>query len=459
MMRSWLVITALVACGDNFADPAEPRSGSRLKLHYFQYEDGTLELARDHGFFDVEREERCWPVQFSDGFTYCAPIDVRGAVARTIFTSSDCTAQLGELSRDAPELDHVVHEFWVGDEFLPSSLFRIGSIVGQPARRYELRDGACHGPLPVKADRLYVELREQVQRSQLVQLERTAVSGSARIAFTVDTSQDGLQVPAITIDRDLGVECALRPSPGDDTVLECHPRGASEALYFHDTACTERMVLAPVTKPMPAVAVTREGACPTYRHVRLQTGGPLYLQTEAGCSRWADGTSAEYQYLVAEPVELGTVSVRHEISDRRLHRVVAGNRDIAVGLLDTMHGHRCRATSLATFGLDIVRCMPEATTWVQVFDDPECNTPRVIAEVRVQGCDPRPYFAQGRGLDSRFAVYPIGEELDTFVDAVYTIDRQSGICVRYDPFNTTLHAVGDEIPIDAFPAPALLREQ
>jgi hypothetical protein len=263
-------------------------------------------------------------------------------------------------------------------------------------------------------------------------------------------------VPGVTIDRSLGVDCALRPSSTDDTILECHPRGASEALYFHDAACAERMVLAPVTKSMPAVAVTRESSCPTYHHVRLQTGGPLYLETDAGCSKWADGTSAELQYLVAEPIALGTVSVRREISDRRLHRLVAGDRDIAIGLFDTLHGHPCQATSLATFGLDIVRCMPEAATWVRVFDDPECTLPRVIRS-RVNGCSPRPHFAFGRGLDARFAVYPIGQE------SIRSSMRSTrSIAMAASAFATTRRHRAPcgrrEIPVEAFPAPALLRE-
>src|SRR5689334_12938260 len=89
---------AIDAALDAGPDPNEGAvSGTRLKLSWLTFGDGTRTWA---GFYDAQRKERCeasldepWP----GGHVYCVP-DHRGTV---VYSDAACTQKLVQVARDA----------------------------------------------------------------------------------------------------------------------------------------------------------------------------------------------------------------------------------------------------------------------------------------------------------------------------------------------------------------------
>src|SRR5689334_974050 len=84
-----LFVLALAGCGDNGLDRGAAHSGSRLKLGWYEYSDGTRQRVRDW-YFDRERGERCTPARWSDGSRYCTP-----ASDPAVYVDLGCQTALG----------------------------------------------------------------------------------------------------------------------------------------------------------------------------------------------------------------------------------------------------------------------------------------------------------------------------------------------------------------------------
>src|SRR5690349_20382077 len=88
------------ATADGGVDPNEgARSGSRLKLTWFELSDGTRQW---NGFYDAERKENCSPsATWTDGHAYCTPDD-HGDI---VYADASCSQKLGAVLRD-PSCSH-----------------------------------------------------------------------------------------------------------------------------------------------------------------------------------------------------------------------------------------------------------------------------------------------------------------------------------------------------------------
>jgi hypothetical protein len=434
----WLFGVALIACGDNLPDPVAPQSGDRLKLHYLQYEDGALEVARDHGLYDAERGEDCWPTQFADGFTYCAPIDPAVGASRTIFTESTCTTSVLPGGGDAR---YGVDETLVVDRFLPSRLVLRGALTNTPTQRYELRNGYCVGPFAVPAGAGYFEVARYIERAELAGMGIVTLPIAPRIDLQVETSADGMQAPRSLQLHGLG-ECDLVAREGDGEVRECRPRDTIEATLYHDPACTQAVLVVPATQPMPLIAHTRDAVgCQTFHRVRERSGGELFRRTDQGCVRTVGEGPDDVQYLLADVLDLPTVSLDLSIASGRLHDLTIGDLHVSSGeWFDADRGHVCASRIIDG---DRVRCVPRTTPPFPLFADERCFEYRV-AQVPKRACDP-PY----RFADVPFREVRVHEILEPLDAPAFALDH--GRCVPYTPpLDATLYRVGEAIPMSEF---------
>src|SRR5690349_8500361 len=109
-MRAFACVALVVACSpstptvvidaardtvsDSGPDPDDgARSGTRLKLTWFEFTDGTRQF---DGFYDAERKEPCFISQrWTDGNAYCTP-----SAASVVYTNSTCTARVAASYHD-----------------------------------------------------------------------------------------------------------------------------------------------------------------------------------------------------------------------------------------------------------------------------------------------------------------------------------------------------------------------
>ena len=218
----WPLLVALVACGDDLAPPitAEPRSGTRLRLERLVYEDGTRQLASTTEVFDRERDEPCTIEQWSDGLRYCTPAAHRG-----FYLDDTCTEEAARQRSVEPDKRYGLHEFFLGDTPRPSRLHELGAEIprDQVTDVYELRDGRCVPRFDTADQDRFYALGNEVPRGELVHTRRVEVPTGDRLAALVDTSPDGLQLPAKVADVHVHGSVERSCFPAIERFHECIP--------------------------------------------------------------------------------------------------------------------------------------------------------------------------------------------------------------------------------------------
>src|SRR5436190_7234604 len=132
----WLL---LASCGDNLVPiaPYEARSGDRIKLRTFVYDDGTRQWDPQQ-FHDAARDERCAPQPWSDGAKYCTP-----TAMPTVYRDALCTDELGRWLVTQPAPSYFYREFaLLGTETI-SRVYRRGDSTPPPERVFQLTRGSC----------------------------------------------------------------------------------------------------------------------------------------------------------------------------------------------------------------------------------------------------------------------------------------------------------------------------
>jgi hypothetical protein len=432
-MRSWVVVGALVACGDNLApDTADPRSGSRLQLQYFEYEDGTRQLA-DRGFFDAARDEPCRSLQWSDGFTYCTP-----EAHPAIYTNADCTLELGRVPVESVPASYFLHRFHVAGDFMPSRLYRRAAAAPAPAGAYELRDDGCAGPVELPSSDLFFELGDELRKPSWWSSPRAARDRPAPRAADRDEHRWYARP-----DRDprSRARCRLHRRASERAGGGVRAGARDLAIYYHDAACTEPALSAP---ERPGIGAYASDGCAAYHAVGTQVGAtPVFRKTPTCTATIAP--SNEQLFLLGDPLELATIERLRADAGRRLQSIsIAGVADNHV--FDTELGSDCRPVELG----GTLRCIPHHALTHPVFVDDLCLVPALVALVATRSCEPAVTYAS-RVVDGGFELHAIGAA-SGMVYEVSTGDR----CLPYEsPAGFAVHDVGPAIPLERF-APATL---
>jgi hypothetical protein len=437
-----MLAVACAACGEN-AHPEElfeATSGTRLELQRYRFDDGA-ELATADELYDRELHARCAPGRWSDGTVRCIP-----AVEDAVYTDAACTMLAGRALAIAKPALFLAYET-TGAGVRPARLFRAGAAIDPVAEYYEMKDGACTGPLPSPADPIeYFAVGDDLGGEALVAI-RDVDAGEGRLAVQVRESDDGARIPFGLRDRDLGAACT--PSRDDGGGIVCAPAGAAPAGTFRDPACTAPVVIVAAGESVPAIAaVVRDSGCTGYRIVAGGlAGGPLYRRAGDACAPMPAPPGARLFAVGAELSLAELPRVLEEVPGRRLQRVIleAGELRIADDrLFDTATRADCRHRLVG----DVTRCIPEAVATARTLYAPGCGIAISVAELPRRTCEPVAFATAPAGVD--FEIRAIG---DRAPDALFRLEN--GQCLPNpgsgsSPSETSLRTLGPPIDPSAF---------
>ena len=412
-MRRALFALLLVACGDNLPDSAPVRSGERLKLGWYVYDDGTRQR-ETAWYYDAQLDARCTARTWSDGLRYCTPV-----IGEAIYTDETCTRAVGRTSGFAPEVTFFAASFYLAGDAAPSQLFRRGPPVTAPAARYEKHATGCMGPFEIEPQLFYFELGDNVQ---LARLKHEAPRVGGALAIVDETSDDGLRVPHALLDVAANEACTT-VDRANATSIECVTASTALASYFHDAACTEPELDAdPYIVPMRARRFESATSCWHYYSV----GGdvlapPLYEVIGGTCMPVAPPGGRRY-FVVADPFQMPVLERVRESSTRRLQHVERVLGDVRVDdplLYDSELDADCVRD-------EELRCVPTTASEVlaSFFSDAGCTQVIELAFVPSGTCDPPARFAKRGGI-----YYPA---LAAYAGQIYELSTGDR-CKTYSP--------------------------
>ncbi|MEO7096748.1 MAG: hypothetical protein ABI175_26050 [Polyangiales bacterium] len=435
-MKRAAILLGLVACGDDVRrdPPAAPVSGTRLKLEWYFYGDGSREPNPD-AFYDTLIHGRCTPRLWSDGEERCAP-----EADQAVYTNAACTELVGRADVITKPAFFLGFD-QIDGERLPARLYYAGPVTTAPASIYERIDGQCAGPRFTPSDAMYFELNGETQAAGVVALRDRDVTADDRLDMQLRETDDGLYLPLGLRDRTLDVACRAAERPGGAV---CEPTFASGAFYFADPDCSVPALGIPLSQPAPAIATATDGDGCTAYHAVGEGLPVLYARNGASCQPVPTGAQLR-GYALAAPIALAPIE-RTVVVDRahRLQQIViaAGTeRLLDDRLYDTATRLDCRRAEFD----DAVRCIPAATIQATSLFAPGCTLQVPVAELPERTCTPIG-FATTFSDDGVLQLRAIGDRPTTPLYSLFT-----GNCAPYvPPAGRVVRTVGPPIPTETF---------
>lgn len=388
-----LLVLALLACGDNLADPTQPHSGSRLKLAWYEYDGGARELETGW-YFDHALGERCTPMSWSDGHRYCAP-----AADEAVYVTGTCTRALGRTLVGLTPAPFFATTFKLAGASspVPSRLFRRGKTALAPVAIWQKGATGCI-PLDLEDNFEYFELGTELPTSDLVRLRRGDPHGAGELAVIHEIGDDDLRVPVALYDRAADAECTTTDLPNLVSV-PCTPVSTTTTAYFLDPECTDLVVAVPsgTTPSLASLHDVRTSCSTYYRMGRELVLLPLQLMFEqSGTTCALTARPSGYRFFeLAERVYVPALGRVRDPGTQRIRSItrVSGALQLPDPLmydaeLDTecLHDDEMQCVP-RTLG----RAVPETAN--AHYADPQCQTPIGLAFVPRGACDPPQRFA------------------------------------------------------------------
>jgi len=435
-MKRALVLVAVVACGDNLEDPGTPHSGQRLKLGWWQYDDGPRQRETSW-YYDAVLDERCTATDWSDGQRYCAP-----ATDEAVYVSDGCTRAFGRTPIDAPQAPFFATAFYVEGKPVPSRVFQRGASTLAPVGIWQKHLNGCIGPLEPGDGYEYFELGREVQ--SLVRLRHSDPRGDGELAIVDEVSGDGMRVPIAYYDRRLGVECTPTERANVESV-ECVPNDSALVSYFHEVGCLEPELA--ITGPVPATAkqYSADTRCWSYYDVGAEVSAPPLYESLGGttCTSISPPGGARFFLMGGPHQSQGLLRVR-EPTAKRLARIdrlrVEDHHELRIPdplLFDRQSSAECRRDADA-------RCVPVTDATVEpFFADSACSEPLDLAIVPAGDCDAWAPFAR-RGSD----IYPL---LSKYTRTIYWLSTGDTCGIYGPPTSFVAWTVGAPIDPSTFP--------
>ncbi|MFN0247443.1 MAG: hypothetical protein ACKV2T_11200 [Kofleriaceae bacterium] len=346
-----VVLIGVVACGDNAVvrDPDTAFSGSRLRVMHHVFDDGTRQLVTER-LHDADRDEDCAATVWSDGLRYCTP-----ASEPALFVDGNCEELVGRAPSGAAPA-YFRREFVLRGTPLLSRLYPARERVTAPTLAWQLLDGQCIGPVDVDPNADYFALGPELTSDDFVQVTSIVAQTRSRLVYSLDTSDDGMQLPTPRMPFDSLLDVGCSPSaPDGATRAPCVPEIAV-ADYFRDDACTEPALAIRSGAVQPRfVQYPDASACPVYAHTGDAIVVPSpYRRTAAGCVA-AIASSDERFYAIGAPLDLVQLERRHDVHpDRRM---------APIRLVDTELGDDFRIEDVQLYDATLdIECALVATT-------------------------------------------------------------------------------------------------
>lgn len=446
-------IALLAGCGDNLPPDIAPQSGTRIKLGWYVFDDGARQLQRPV-LHDTLLDFACRPTQFSDGARYCMPTDP-GSIG---YRDESCTMPVGYQLRGNPPPAFLVGSFAVGGGGRPSRIYRTG-LLRDPLSTFYAKAGSGCAPIEGAPVDFY-DVGLELPRGDLARIKRSEGVGTGRVRVALDTSDDGLRVPAVLVDAVLGDECHPEER-ADELTARCIPADRVSTGFYTDDRCVEPVALVLAGEPLPtAVELVAVEGCTTYAAL-----GPelfpfeLYRQAGASCV-FTTPPFGMRTFTVGPALELPTVArVRLPIDGRRMWNVAIAPEDAALTtptmplsiMFDALRDIECRLERVG----DVLRCLPLARDAYQgfYFSDAACTSPIDIALVASGTCDPHAdYVLLGDATGGRI-VRPLG---DRYRGTLYEISTADTCLAYVPPARYVPHVLGAPQPLDGFAAATLV---
>jgi len=391
-------------------------SGTRLKLMWDEYEDGTRHYA---SVYDSVLDEVCLPIAWSDGVTRCSP----SGDLTYYFLDAACTQPVAAIAPGRAVPIYTYELDWCRDSV--PRLFSVGAAF-VPAAVYTATPSSCSGPISSPGWTYHAVT--EVPADRYVTLSST-LTGSSPLALRSYVADDGFVLPASFRDARLGdcVPSIYEPS------LSCKPR-TTGGNVFSDAACTEPVSLG--NCPTPQAPYFGVGDCaPAVRPIEAEYTGPIWSGSPSMCTSFTLAPP-RHAFTLGTPIALEPLARELGMqADRRMQHIydVSGparlRRDALYdSTLDTECGPRA-----ATDGTQ--RCLPStAAVSTDYFSDPACTVPlRIVGGFELCGVVTVPRLAlEYSPTTSAYGVVEVGAE---YVGPRYragsTCVAETGSTVRY----------------------------
>lgn len=446
-------------------DPlAGAKSGSRLKIEWAAYADGTKQFWSWH---DAQLDADCYPQNFYGDPTtklYCIP-----NTDSTYYSDAACTQRFTFEYNSC----NTTHQKYASEYEYTSSncmggvahLYSLGAMIATPASYYykDYSTGMCNpqGATPTTNYVSYA-VGAEVTPSSLVEVTASAPSAGA-VGVINWTSADGMTIPAMLHDTANDADCSPN-YVNQATTAQCYPNNTTYGGYYQDTACQTSMAYAQTACTAPKFASTyAKTQCATDQPSVVQLGTALtpqptnqyYWNAQAQtCNN--NGIYSGYTYYnLGAPVTLPSLGVTYDvISGRRLQ-----SREYTTGstrfrnftgydqVFDSTLGENCYAQQMFD---GTYRCLPNLTYTQQFYSDSGCTNAVPLAQYykgATASCasPPAPTFAyqqQMVGTCYTYDIYRIGAK---YTGTVYTM---SGTCVVYSQAaQYDFYQIGPQVPL------------
>lgn len=480
-----LSLTAL-ACGGSAGDPpaadggggggdggpadstCETRGGTRLRDVVRHGSDGSTEHMH---FQDSELETACEFAPASDGVVRCLPLQGgRFRTATTVYTDSDCTDAVAQISTDQAAGDMMDLQHSDGCLNPASEYHEIGADAGITEGQSTwvlLPDAGCTAAGPARLDAYdYRAIGSAISLSDFVEASETLIGDGRLQVPRLDGADGSSECRATRPLRDQdGAACDV--AIADDGVRRCMPLGRGPVVdgIFSDVDCTTPVHAGLINQTCEADAsAIREyvdHACGTVLRVRaLGTRmDHVYLEDPGECGP----ADSEMEFFdIGEPIapdRFAALEVSEAAAGDRLLRLDLtgeGARFPSGFWRDPDMGADCRFQPAAD---GETRCLPTATlerpqalvstVSLVTFTDADCTQPIMVATLdQTSACG---------GAAPTFAVLPFSYLEDVPAGSVFPLGslitdpiyRMAGTCQVYSP-GIDLYAVGEAIEPASF---------
>ncbi len=438
-MRGLWLWLLLAACGDNIVDVDGARSGSRLKLRWFEPEDGVRQweatpgttirdghLANTEVFYDEQLHLMCSAELWADGTTRCTPplelTDLK------LFGDPGCTFQISQHPDQfgfLGELDYQCGQLRIARAYPVTRTMKFGTIY-----RHDL-DGACRPA--ASEDRELGVLGDPVSPSTFATIVTSTSHDDERVQIRYHESDDGMRLPIGLQDELLG-PAVLRQ-------MYAIPDRPAQEWFWTDADCSgESVVRVEAGCPAPVSAYWWPDEVGRYSRVAERvTPSTVYREGPTGCTAEPHEDS-DYYRIIEERLPLADmVTVPDEDPDRRIRVVAAstGTRRARTGvLLDTRFGD----CAFYKFPDGAFRCAPlseGAFHHSGMFSDAACQVPIDVASTGFlyRGYQPSTLLLDELASSSGVEIRDISER---YRGPIYNLQEQ---CMPFD-FGSDWRRVG-----------------
>ncbi|HTL34538.1 MAG TPA: hypothetical protein VL326_15525 [Kofleriaceae bacterium] len=438
--------------GTNGPDPNDgARSGTRLKLTWYQLADGTRQW---DGFYDAQRKENCYIYDnWIDGKAYCTP-DYDGSI---VYSNATCTTKVAEVYKNPtcptqqPQ-PYTLEWNYTPCESQPAHLWTRGAKLTLASYYYKSSDGTCGGPYTTSTSYDYYAIGTEVKTSDIVQVVLGTPVGEGRLLTRYWQSSDGMQRQAVVHDTAFGDTCY----PG---ATGCQPT-ARYVSYEENATCTTPKLSIPKTCAVPKFAVYYpNNACysdPGKYYVlgALTAGAPLYYYNGTTCTTQTPSTTSNY-YKMGSALTLSPTTEVIGTEGQRIQLVHYTNPEglnyRSSTLYDAQKGAECYPTKLPD---GTIRCVVYGGYVDTYYKDAMCTQTIDLVTLYTGGAScaiptppkyARKYITPAPGSCTyNTAVYNVG---GAYTTPVY---ENNGTCVVHPTADNKLYSLGSVVPLTDF---------